>query len=211
MKTHRLIFFFLLVFLLFACAEIRYIGQAQSKPASKLDPDEIAVMAVVLEYTYAHATPGWVMVAKHTATFKCNPASDIGLDVGGCNGMRDANETAEERLAKVSKKIPGVSTDMADSLIRKSQESSILPGPLPVPVRQVLYAPGSKSDIKFGGEPTFAAYFSRVGFDSLRSKALIYLGTVNWAIRSKSIGQYLYLEKHDGVWTIKDHAKVWAF
>ncbi len=84
-------------------------------------------------------------------------------------------------------------------------------GPLPIPVKQVMYAPGTKTDLKYDGAPSFAAYFSRVGFDFARAKALIYLGTINWTDRSKSMGQYLYLEKQEGTWTIKDHAKVWAF
>jgi len=207
MKLHRAIPFFLFI-TLFACAGTRH-GQAPSTPASELDSDEIAVMAVVLDAAYAHATPGWVMVATRTATFKCNPPSNIGLDVGGCDGMRDVTETAEERLAKVRKEIPGVPTDSVADLIRKSQESTILPGPLPVPVKQVMHSPDKRTDWKFGRNPSFAAYFSRVGFDSVRARALIYLGTISWTDQSKSMGQYLYLEKQEGAWTIKDHVRVW--
>lgn len=210
MKFYRLIFFFLLATLLFSWTWPRYIAQASPESASKLDSDEIAVMAVVLDAAYALASPGWVMLASRTATFKCNPPSNIGLDVGGCNGMRDASETAEERLALVRKEMPVVSAELATDLIRKSRESSILSGPLPIPVQQVMYAPDSKTDLKFYGTPAFVAYFSRVGLDSERVKALIYVGTINWTDRSKSMGQYLYLEKLKGVWTIKDHTKVWA-
>jgi hypothetical protein len=38
----------------------------------------------------------------------------------------------------------------------------------------------------------------------------MYLATMNWTDRSKSMGQYLYLEKENARWVIKGHAQVWG-
>ena len=203
--------FLVLVFVaLFACTGPKLaVNQASSTLDGEPDADEIAVMAVILDAAYAHAAHGWVLVGARTATFECNPPANIGIDIGGCSGMRVASEKPEERLAMVGAEIPEVSTELTADLLRKSQRSTVLSRALPVPIQQVVWAPGIATDFKFSGNPRFAAYFSRVGFDSARAKALIYFGTLNWTDRSKSLGQYLYLEKQKGAWVIKAHVKVW--
>ncbi len=196
--------------MLSACTAPRITTNSESSALrNNLEADEIRIMSVVLDAAYAHSDPGWVLLAARTVTFACNPPANIGFDMEGCSGMRDARETSEERLEKVRKEIPDISAELISDTITKNQESTTISVPLPVPIKQVLYAPGIKAELKFGGNPVFAAYFSRPGFDSARSRALIYLGTVNWTDRSKSLGQYLYLEKQDNNWAIKDHAKVW--
>jgi hypothetical protein len=209
MRYPRLCFFLLFVMLLASTGVRPAVAQAPSPSAGEPDSDEIAVMAVILDAAYAHAAQGWVLVGARTATFECNPPANIGMDIGGCSGMRDATESPEERLATVRVEIPDVSTEIAADLLRKSRGSVVLSRVIPVPIQQVVWAPGIAVDFKFSGNPTFAAYFSRVGFDSGRAKALIYLGTMNWTDRSKSLGQYLYLEKQMGAWVIKTHVKVW--
>jgi hypothetical protein len=209
MRFYRMIFFFLLI--LCTLYELSCITQASELPVNEPDPDEIAIMAAVLDSVYSHVSNGWVMVSSQTATFKCNPPSKIGLEIGGCNGMRFATETAEERLAMVSKEISMVTSEITADLINRNRESSVLSDPLPIPVQQFLYAPGAKSELKYRGNPTFSAYFSRAGFDSTRAKALIYLGIISWTDKLKSLGQYLYLEKQEGTWKIKARAKVWTF
>lgn len=186
---------------------------AQGVPGSPEAPstEEIAVMGAALEAAYARVTPGWVLVAARTATFECNPPANIGIDVGGCSGMRLADETPEARLTAVRDAIPGISADLAADLLSKSKQSGLLTDALPARVKQVLWAPDLAADFRGNqGDPTFAAYFSRPGFDSTRSRALIYLGTINWTDRSKSMGQYLYLQKERGAWAVTAHAKVWG-
>jgi hypothetical protein len=179
-------------------------------PTPSPDADEIVVMATALEAAYVGAAPGWVMVGARTATFECNPSANIGVDVEGCSGMRVSTEDPEERLRAVRETLPEVSAELVADLLRKSQRSVVLSRSLPTQVKQVLWAPGIAADFTSQGNPTFAAYFSRVGFDGSRTKALMYLGTMNWTDRSKSMGQYLYLEKRQGHWEIKSHAKVWG-
>lgn len=205
---NRLVILF--IFPLSACtASMLATNPESSDHHTSLDTEEIKVMSIVLDAAYAHADPGWVLFTARTATFACSPPTDIGIDIGGCNGMRDASETPEERLEKVRKEIPNISSDLISDIIAKNRESSSISEPLPIHIKQVLYDPHIKADLKFGGNPTFAVYFSRAGFDSTRTKALVYIGTMNWTDRSKSLGQYLYLEKQDGNWVIRSHAKVW--
>jgi hypothetical protein len=187
------------------------IGESGSSPKSTLDPDELAVMAVVLDAVYPKEAKGWVLLSARTATFECNPPANTGLNIGGCSGMRTPNQSPEEYLSLVRKAIPSVSDELADDLISKSQRSAVLSRIFDVPIRQCLYAPGEAFDSGFSGNPEFAAYFSRVAFDAQHYKAFLYLGMVNWSDQSKSMGQYLYLEKNSASWAIKSHAKIWDF
>jgi hypothetical protein len=175
-----------------------------------LESEEITVLASVLEAAYAPFGKGWVMVGGRTTTFACNPPAQTGLDVGGCSGMRVADETAEHRLAAVRAELPAVSAEMAANLVQKSSLSVVLPERLPTEIPQVMWAPGLKTELKFQGNPVFAAYMSRVGFDHERSKGLVYLGTMNWTDRSKSMGQYLLVSRQRTKWVVTDHAKVWG-
>lgn len=189
------------------------VDSAQPSPSSAQEPEaeEYEVMAAVLSAAYSPNSTGWVMLAARTATFECNPSAPIGFDNGGCSGMRDESMSPEEVLVAVREAIPGVSAELAADLLGKSHRSVTLSRTLGVPIPQALYAPDRPSEKKYGGSPAFAAYFSRVGFDTRRLKALVYLGTVNWTDQAKSVGQYLYLEKHDRIWAVKDHLKIWDF
>ncbi len=173
--------------------------------------DEIAVMAAVVQAAYDHATPGWVLIGARTATFECNPPADIGIDVGGCSGMRVASETPKSRLATVRAEISELTDDLVADVFRKNTHSTILERPLPIKVPQILWAPGlAFTPEQPEGNPTFAAYLSRPGLDHAGTRALIYLGTMNWTDRSKSMGQYVYLEKVGSAWVVKAHAQVWG-
>ncbi len=207
---YRRILLVLLFIALCACkGPTSAVNQTTSTSAGQPDSDEIAVMAAVLDDVYARVAVGWVLVCARTATFECNPPAMTGVDVGGCSGMRGAAESPEQRLAMVRRRIPEVSAEIATDLLRKSRGSVVLPDALPVPVQQILWAPGMTTDFKFKEDPAFAACFSRVGFDSARAKALIYLTMMNWTDRSKSFGQYSYLEKQKGAWVIRENVKVW--
>jgi hypothetical protein len=203
-------------FLSWSICEALFVGALPAapqatRPANKLDVDESAVFAVVLETAYEPIARGWVMVGARTATFECNPPADIGFDVGGCTGMRLASETAEQRLASVSTDIPDVSSEMIADLISKNRRSTTLEVPLTKKVPQAVWAPGMPTDFAFKGDPVFAAYLSRVGFDKNRTKALVYLGTVNWSDSTKSVGQYVFLVKRGARWVVTAHSQVWKF
>lgn len=206
----RLILLFLLAAFAAAPAIRGIQGAALSQPSSnELDSDEILVLTAVLEAAYTPIGRGWVLVAGRTTTYACNPPAKTGLDVDGCSGMRVSGETPDERLAAVRSVLPEISAEMGADLLKKSQVPAVLSQPLPTDVPQVVWAPGLKGDFKFSGDPAFAAYMSRVGFDRRREKALVYLGTLNWTDRGKSIGQYLLVTKQGNRWRVSGHTKVW--
>lgn len=176
-----------------------------------LSSEEIAVMAATVQAAYDYATPGWVLIGARTTTFECNPPANIGIDVGGCSGMRVASETPEARLAAVQAEISDVSSSLVADLLKKNQQSAILKHPFPIEIKQTLWAPGLVfTQEKPKENPTFAVYLSRPGFDHEKTRALIYLGTMNWTDRSKSMGQYVYLMKIGITWVVKAHAQVWG-
>ncbi len=173
------------------------------------DVDELAVMTAVLDLAWRPGSRGWVMLVAHTATFECNPPPPIGFAIGGCAGMRVAGQAAEEALALVRGAMPQVSVELTRDLLGKSRRSVTLSQTLKLPIRQSLWAPDMLAATQPEGDPDFAVYFSRVGLDAKRLRALVYLGTIHWTDQTKSVGQYLYLEKHGGTWVVKDHFKVW--
>lgn len=166
-------------------------GAQPNENAGSLGQDEIAVMAAVLDAAYAGTTYGWVMVARRTATFACNPPENNGLTIGGCNGMRFASESAEQRLNAVRKAIPEISKALATDLLEKSQHPVVITKSLPCAVPQSLWSPGDELRPERLLNPVFAAYFSRVGFNPRHTQALVYLATINWMDSSRSVGQYV--------------------
>lgn len=183
--------------------------QTAQTTAQVLDAEELRVLAAVVDAAYAPIGHGWVLVGARTTTFECHPPADTGLDVGGCSGMRVSAETPDERLATVRSQLSLVTSEMTTDLLLKSRVSALIAQSLATNVRHVLWAPGMKLDTAFTGNPAFAAYVSRVGFDSKREKAVVYLGTLNWTDQSKSMGQYLLLIKEDGAWRVTAGTSVW--
>src|SRR5690348_1668936 len=98
-----------------ACAAVlaaaSSLALAKKAPEDAITPAEIPVMAAALDAAYTFASPGWVMLAARTATFACNPSANIGMEMGGCSGMRAADETAAQRLATVRQDIPAVTKE----------------------------------------------------------------------------------------------------
>lgn len=185
------------------------LGASADAVAAHLDRDEIAVMAAALKAAYAASTDGWVLVGARTATFACNPPEDIGLKIGGCSGMRMETETPAKRLQTVHRDIPQVTPEIVADFLEKNQRSTTITEPLPVPIPQTIWAPGSPLAGGHSNNPVFAAYFSRVGFNRDRTNALLYFATVSWTDARQSVGQYLYLERAAGSWVVKGHSSVW--
>jgi hypothetical protein len=171
--------------------------------------EELRVYGALLESASTTAPKTWILVGAQTATFECDPPAPIGLDVGGCTGMRVAPETATERLNKVVRDLPQVTAEMRADLALKSQASQPLVGRIPTALTYVLASPQAPLPDTVDGNPEFALYVSRVGFSDDGTRALVYMGTMNWSDASKSMGQYVLLVKHEAEWRVTGHSLVW--
>ena len=92
MRYYRTLLVLLILALLGFLWPLPAATQTPSAATVEPDSDEIAVMTVVLDAAHAFASPGWVLVSARTATFECSPPADIGINIGGCSGMRAATE-----------------------------------------------------------------------------------------------------------------------
>ncbi len=185
-------------------------GLAQTSPAGPIGDTEYAVLAAVLAQELSSPSPGWVMLAPFTATFECNPPAHNGLSFGSCGGMRTQDQTPEQMLLRVRAAIPSVSSDLTADLLRKSQQSVAITRTLPVAVKQFVVDLSGATKPPYPGSPTLAFYPSRVGLNSERNRALVYVGVISWADAAHSVGKFIYLEKINSQWTIKGNLRVWS-
>jgi hypothetical protein len=187
------------------------LAQAHATPGgSPMDDVEYEVLAAVLAQELNSSSPGWVMLAPLTATFECNPPAHNGLSFGPCGGMRTQDQKPEEVLHRVQAAIPLVSADLTADLLRKTQQSDPITRTLPVPAKQFVVDLGGHTKPPYQGSPALAFYPSRVGLNTERNRALVYVGVINWADAAHSLGKYIYLEKADSQWKIKGTLKVWS-
>jgi hypothetical protein len=186
--------------------------RAQQPPARtlRMSRDEYAVLGAVLERVHMRSSKQWVLVASSTATFACNPPVENGASLGGCSGMRIADESPEQRLSSVRSAIPKVSAQLAADFLMKNQQSVILSRALPASVRQWLWMPGTNGASPFAGDQELAFYPSRVGFNAAHTEALAYCGVMHQTDISKSVGRYFYLKEARGHWVIVGQTDVWA-
>ena len=125
--------------------------------------------------------------------------------------MRVAPETAAERLGTVANDLPQASKEMLAEIRHQNQASHEIVGPIPTTRTYVLWSPkssGFPDTVK--GNPELALYFSRVAFSADGSKALVYMGTMNWTDNTKSMGQYVLLRIEGAEWRIAGHSLVWG-
>ncbi len=182
----------------------------QNSPVGSIDDSEYEVLAAVLAQEISSPSQGWVMLAPFTATFECNPPAHNGLAFGPCGGMRTPDQTPEEMLSKVKAGIPAVSEDLTADLLRKSQQSVPITRTLPFPVKQFLVDLTGRTKPAYPGNPDLGFFPSRVGLNAERNRALCYTGVINWTDSSRSVGDFLYLEKVDSQWVIKGKLRVWS-
>ncbi len=182
----------------------------QNSSVGSIDDAEYEVLAAVLAQETSSPSQGWVMLAPFTATFECNPPAHNGLAFGPCGGMRTQDQTPEEMLSRVKAAIPAVSQDLTADLLRKSQQSVPITRALPFPVKQFLVDLTRTTEPPYTGNPDIGFFPSRVGLNAERNRALCYTGVINWGDSSRSVGNYLYLEKVDSRWVVKGKLRVWS-
>jgi hypothetical protein len=178
--------------------------------AQVLDGTERAVIAAALTGTRVIPDSSWILVADHTTTFQCVASSQEIINVGGCSGMRVQSQTADDILSRVHRAIPAIPTSVLADLKARSDTSVPISGALPLPVRQVIWESGGGAPVPSDhGTPALALAVSRVGFDSGRTKAVLYLGAMSWTDPQESYGEYVYLVKAHDTWSVAGRMRTW--
>ncbi len=187
-----------------------HAGKGSPLPAQIQENDELAVWAAAVQQLYRPSSQGWIMLADHTVSFACESGDVAGFSAGDCSGMRTHDQTPAEVLSWVREQIPAVAKQLTNSLAQNASATVFVNRPMPLETRQIIWGPTSSGSVPAElGSPDFALYPSRVGFNAGRNAALVYLGVVNWADASKSFGEYVFLSKAEGRWTVKGRARLW--
>jgi|SRR5579859_4534842 len=192
------------------CAVAAFLPVRTPAVAQGLDSTERAVIAAALTGTRTVSDSSWILIADHTTTFQCLVSSQDVINVGGCSGMRVQSQTAEDMLARVQRAIPAIPTSALADLKARSDTGVLIGGALPLHVRQVIWGPGSGTPIPSDrGNPALAIAVSRVGFDSSRTKAVLYLAAMNWTDARESYGEYVYLVRAHNAWSVGGRMRTW--
>ncbi|MBI4708351.1 MAG: hypothetical protein HY761_10595 [Candidatus Omnitrophica bacterium] len=187
------------------------VAAEQPSTDSILQDKEYEVWAAVVEQVHLPKAPRWFMVCDSTVTLECSSAKSTGFKIGDCSGMRTISETEEQRLQWVKSNIPEIIDDVVIDLQNKSRSIAKITKKLPLGVKQVVWGPTSNIQFpKDSGDPDFAVYPSRVGFDKSQTHALVYMGVASWIDISHSFGEYVYLLRENSKWLVKNRARVWS-
>lgn len=185
-------------------------AMVRGEDAATLDTDELEVLGAALEQTRHPDPTGWLLIDSHTAVFPCDPAETRVINLDGCSGMARPGQDPGEMLALVKEAIPGIDDQVITELRARSNASIIISKPLSISTKQVIWSPtepaGFPNDL---GKPEAALNLSRVGFDAGRTKALLYIGLISYTERGHSYGEYVYLVKTNGTWTVQGTMQAW--
>ncbi|MBI2993612.1 MAG: hypothetical protein HYY48_05480 [Gammaproteobacteria bacterium] len=175
-----------------------------------LDADELQALTAAMQQTQSHDPSGWLLIDAQTAAFPCDPGEPRVVVLDGCSGMAPPGQEPAEMLALVKEAIPAVNADAMKDFQAKSSASILIDKPLAIPTRQVIWSPadpaGFPTDL---GKPEAALNLSRVGFDAGRTCALLYIGSISYTHRDHSFGEYVYLTKTNGSWSVQGTMQAW--
>jgi len=180
-------------------------AQAPATP-STVTSDEMVVYAAVLHSLEKLGESSHFLIAESTSTFACNESTCNGFAMGGCNGLRTANETPSARLTIVKRDLQELQGDTAASFEERNRVCASIRGAIPTEADyRYLSDPGIPPEWK----DKYLVYFSRVGFNPDQTQALVDISLVSWTDGTKSGGMYIVLNKVGGKWVPAGSSAVW--
>ena len=201
MVTRGLIF--VLVFT--ACS----FGQNQIPAETTLTPSEYEVFAAVIDFFEANEIASHPLIANRTSTFECGGSPHNGMNMGGCNGLRGSNETPQQRIQTVERDLPQLQPSTTNDFMVKNNESGWIDGKLPTNNRYVMFGLAHADQTPPGWEHPDFFYFSRVGFNTAHTQALVHVSFMSGTNASNSGGKYLLFTKVNGRWRREGSSAVW--
>lgn len=178
--------------------------------AATLDADELAALSAAVEQTHKLNPSGWLLIEAQTAAFPCDPGEARVVILDGCSGLARPGQDPADMLVVVKEAIPALDDEVIRDFLAKGAASVAIGAPLAHSIRQVIWTPaepaGFPADL---GKPEAAMNLSRVGFDASRSRALLYIGSISYTASEHSFGEYVYLTKTNGSWTVQGTMQSW--
>lgn len=175
--------------------------------------DERAIYSAVLDKLWELKSSRHPLISEYTSTFDCKNECN-GFKIGGCNGMRNADESPKETLDTVcSRGLKQLPSMLAAEFISKNGRCAKIVGPL---LTKHEYHYFSLTDSKLNESVPKSwdhpdlIYFSRVAFDKSRKMALVYFGFMSGTDGSKSGGFYTQLDLVGSTWKITSSVQFWS-
>src|SRR5262249_10284581 len=155
---------------------VSFFAQTTLHEPSRIAEDEYAVYAVMLAHFQQSKKASHPIVSDHTSTFACGKSSCNGMNIGGCNGLRDVDETPAERLAITRRDLPGLARTSHTDFEQKTRvcrrvEKKFLPKS-----KSLLFGVRSANNAPADWDSPDYFYFSRVGFNQAHTQALVVVG-----------------------------------
>jgi hypothetical protein len=182
-------------------------GPFAAPQASGIGDDEYAVYAALLDSFQSSRKSSHPIVADQTATFACHAACN-GLTIGGCNGLRQEDETPAQRLAIVRRDIPDLSSATTGDFESKNQSCTPVAPKLPTKVKYIMSL-HEGDDMPEGWDDPDYFFFSRVAFNADHTQALVVLGFMSGTHAKDSEGKYFLLIKRPGGWALHGTSLIW--
>ena len=201
-----------LAFIVLSCA---FAAKAQKVEVQepRVPADERAVYSAILDKLWELKSTQHPLISEYTSTFDCNNKCN-GVSIGGCNGMRNADESPKETLDTVcSRGLKQLPPALATEFITKNQRCAKITGLIPTKHEYHYFSlTDSKlnESIPKSWDHPDLFYFSRVAFDKSRKMALVYFGFASGTDGSKSGGFYTQLDRVGATWKITSSVQFWS-
>jgi len=185
----------------------RFLMAQSSKEPAQLTSDELGIYVAFLDSYTKLGRDSRPLIANSTATLACDKSSCDGFLMGSCNGLRTEGETPSEGMRIVKRDLDKLQPGTIDSFLKLNQNCVPIHDKIPASVRYYLFSdPEIPKDWKY----TFLVYFSRVGFNTERTQALIYVGLASSSDARDSGGNCFLFSKVGEKWLLGGISAVWA-
>ena len=185
-----------------------FAGQQTAPPADTITAEEYQVYAAAVDWFHQIKKSRQPMVADHTSTFSCRAVCN-GFQIGGCNGLRDDDETPAERLAIVRRDLPQLTAAMSGDFEKKNQQCSAVDAKLPTKTKYALFGQTPDRVPPEDWDSPDYFFFSRVSFNAEHTLARIHIGFISGTDAKASEGKYFMFAKEPKGWVKKGSSAMW--
>lgn len=183
-----------------------HLGAQSTANSTSVSSEELSIYAMVLDTSPKLGLSSRPLIADSTSTFSCNKTSCNGFLMGSCNGMRSEGETIPDRMSYVKRDIPELQETTISSFIEQNQICAHFNSKIPTAANYHMFSdPEIPKDWKY----SYLVYFSRVGFNSEHTQALLYVGLVSATDAKNSQGSHVILTKLSGKWVLGEGSAIW--
>lgn len=196
------------LFLLLSVFSVYSFGQANDSVQSALTSGEYQVYGAVLDFFAAKNIAQHPLVANRTSTFECGSPHN-GMSMGGCNGLQGSNETPQQRMRVVQRDLPDLQASTVADFESKNAKTAWVDAKVPTKRKYLMFGLSHSDPIPPGWEHADFFYFSRVGFNTTRTQALVHVSFMSGTNAADSGGKYILFRNVNGRWEREGSSAVW--